>query len=377
MLTDTVMPIQAGLSSTDMRKLREFLIKRVSGEFEPGTDSPTQFQDSVAKRLQSVYLETGIHLPDITRDDILGSVYSDIVGYGPIQVLLDDPEISEIMVNGPKKIYIEKEGKLIKTGIVFDDDQHVIRIIERIIQPLGRRVDADNPSVDARLPDGSRVNAVIGPVALDGPSITIRKFRKDKFKVDDLIRMETLTKNMADFLRACVLGRLNIVVAGGTGSGKTTLLNVLSGYIPEEERIITIEDTAELQLQQDHVLRMETKTRNVDGGGEVTVRDLVRNSLRMRPDRIIVGECRGGEALDMLQALNTGHDGSLTTVHANSPRDAICAPGNPRDDGRDGASGQGDSTTDRICSGCHRAADAIKGRFPQGNGHHRSCGDGR
>ena len=212
---------------------------------------------------------------------------------------------------------------MIRTDVAFDDDAHVMRVIERIILPLGRRVDADSPTVDARLPDGSRVNAVVRPVALDGPSITIRKFLKDKLTVEQLVEFGTFTANMGEFLRACVLARLNIVISGGTGSGKTTLLNVLSGFIPENERIITIEDAAELQLQQDHVLRMETKPANVDGGGETTVRDLVRNSLRMRPDRIVVGECRGGEALDMLQAMNTGHDGSLTTLHANSPRDAL------------------------------------------------------
>jgi len=246
-----------------------------------------------------------------------------MMGFGPIQPLLDDPDISEVMVNGPKKIYVEKKGQLTRTPIVFDDDAHVMRIIDRIILPLGRRIDADSPTVDARLPDGSRVNAVIPPVALDGPSITIRKFLKDKLSVEQLVELGTITPNMAEFLRACVIARLNIVISGGTGSGKTTLLNVLSGYIPENERILTIEDAAELKLQQEHVLRMETKTANLDGGGETTVRDLVRNSLRMRPDRIVVGECRGGEALDMLQAMNTGHDGSLTTLHANSSRDAL------------------------------------------------------
>ncbi|MFN8404743.1 MAG: CpaF family protein [Anaerolineales bacterium] len=227
------------------------------------------------------------------------------------------------MVNGPKKVYVEKNGKLAKSPITFDDDAHVLRIIDRIVLPLGRRVDSDSPTVDARLPDGSRVNAVVQPVAIDGPSITIRKFKKDKLSVQQLIDYGSLTPNMAEFIRACVISRLNIVISGGTGSGKTTLLNVLSGYIPEGERIITIEDAAELQLQQDHVMRMETKTANTDGRGAVTIRDLVRNSLRMRPDRIVVGEVRAGEALDMLQAMNTGHDGSLTTVHANSPRDAI------------------------------------------------------
>jgi pilus assembly protein CpaF len=227
------------------------------------------------------------------------------------------------MVNGPKKVFIEKSGKVTKSAITFDDDDHVARIIDRIILPLGRRVDADSPTVDARLPDGSRVNAVIRPVSIDGPCITIRKFKKDKLSVQQLIDYGSLTQNMGEFVRACVLAHLNIVISGGTGSGKTTLLNVLSSFIPEGERIVTIEDAAELQLQQDHVLRLETKVPNTDGRGAVTIRDLVRNALRMRPDRIVVGECRGGEALDMLQAMNTGHDGSLTTLHANTPRDAL------------------------------------------------------
>ncbi len=243
--------------------------------------------------------------------------------YGPIQPLLDDPEVTEVMVNGPKRIYVEKQGQLIRTDVEFEDDAHVMRLIEQIIVPLGRRVNADSPTVDARLPDGSRVNAVVRPVALDGPSITIRRFPKERLTVDGLVQVDTLTPNMVEFLHVCVLARLNIVISGGTGAGKTTLLNVLSSYIPENERIITIEDAAELQLQQEHVLRMETKPANVDGGGETTVRDLVRNSLRMRPDRIVVGEVRGGEALDMLQAMNTGHDGSLSTLHSNSPRDAL------------------------------------------------------
>ncbi|MBL8063140.1 MAG: CpaF family protein, partial [Anaerolineales bacterium] len=257
------------------------------------------------------------------KKEIFKQVFNDLLGFGPIQPLLDDSEVSEIMVNGPKKIFVERNGQLTKSEITFDDDDHVVRIIDRIILPLGRRVDYDSPTVDARLPDGSRVNAVVRPVSIDGPSITIRKFRKDKLKVEDLIKYGSITQQMADFLQACVKARFNIVISGGTGSGKTTLLNVMSGFIPENERIITIEDAAELQLQQDHVMRMETKPANADGLNAVTIRELVKNSLRMRPDRIVVGEVRGGEALDMLQAMNTGHDGSLTTVHSNSPRDAI------------------------------------------------------
>ena len=227
------------------------------------------------------------------------------------------------MVNGSDSVYVERDGKLVKTSVKFEDNDHVRRIIERIIAPLGRRVDADSPTVDARLPDGSRVNAVVLPVAIDGPSITIRKFGEDKLTVAELISFGSITDKMAEFLRACVAARLNMVISGGTGSGKTTLLNVMSGFIPSDERIVTIEDAAELQLQQDHIVRLETKPANAEGRGGVSVRDLVKNSLRMRPDRIIVGEVRGGEALDMLQAMNTGHDGSLTTVHSNSPRDAI------------------------------------------------------
>jgi pilus assembly protein CpaF len=275
------------------------------------------------QRLQEVYVQTRVSLPDDIRKQVFDDILDELTGFGPIQPLLDDPDVSEVMVNGPKKVFIEKNGKLTKSAITFDDDDHVLRIIDRIILPLGRRVDADTPTVDARLPDGSRVNAVVRPVSIDGPSITIRKFKKDKLSIQQLIDYGSLTPNMAEFIRACVLAHLNIVISGGTGSGKTTLLNVLSSFIPEEERIVTIEDAAELQLQQDHVLRMETKVPNTDGKGAVTIRDLVRNSLRMRPDRIIVGECRGGEALDMLQAMNTGHDGSLTTLHANTPRDAL------------------------------------------------------
>jgi pilus assembly protein CpaF len=246
-----------------------------------------------------------------------------MVGYGPIQSLLEDPETSEVMVCGPKQVYIERNGKLEDTTVSFDDDAHVLRIINRMLHPIGRRVDIDNPTADARLPDGSRVNVVIPPIAIDGPCITIRKFLKSKFSMEQLIDMGSLTSNMAEFLEACVVARLNIVITGNTSSGKTTLLNVLTGYIPGHERILTIEDAAELQLRQKYVVRLETKPANVDGIGAVATRDLVINAMRMRPDRIVVGEVRSGEALDMLQAMNTGHDGSLTTLHANSPRDAI------------------------------------------------------
>ena len=319
-------PISANftrLTSADLLKFKRYLIENVGRSIE-GQEVPLAERDSFMKqRLHEVYSQSRVSLPEDLRQQIFHDILDELTGYGPIQPLLEDPDISEVMVNGPKKVFIEKNGRLMRSPITFDDDNHVLRIIDRIILPLGRRVDADSPTVDARLPDGSRVNAVIPPVSIDGPSITIRKFKKDKLSIEQLIQYGSLTANMAEFIRACVLAHLNIVISGGTGSGKTTLLNVLSGFIPEEERIVTIEDAAELQLQQDHVLRMETKVPNTDGKGAVTTRDLVRNSLRMRPDRIVVGECRGGEALDMLQAMNTGHDGSLTTLHANSPRDAL------------------------------------------------------
>ncbi len=323
MLVDSAVAPKTNYSNHDLGRLRDYLIGRIGPEIEGEEPNGVNYRSLVAQKIKLAYDQTGLHLSNDASEKIMNMALNEIVGFGPIQPLLDDPQISEVMVNGPQSVYVEKKGKVTKTDVTFDNDEHVLKIIEKIILPLGRRIDADNPTVDARLPDGSRVNAVIGPVAIDGPSITIRKFRKERFTVEDLIAFDSITQSMADFLRACVASRLSVVVSGGTGSGKTTLLNVLSGFIPEDERIVTIEDAAELQLQQDHVVRMETKNRNTDGVGEVTVRDLVRNSLRMRPDRIVVGECRGGEALDMLQAMNTGHDGSLTTVHSNSPRDAI------------------------------------------------------
>jgi len=264
-----------------------------------------------------------ISLAPREMDSLSQILLDDMIGFGPIQKLLDEEDISEIMVNGPYQIYFEKKGKLVLSDIKFKDNDHVMRIIERIVAPIGRRIDESVPYVDARLPDGSRVNAIIPPLALNGPTITIRKFKKEKLGIPDLIRFGTLTEEMAKFLDACVKCRLNIVVSGGTGSGKTTTLNILSSLIPEDERIITCEDAAELQLRQPHVVRLETRPPNIEGKGAVTMRDLIKNTLRMRPERVIVGECRGGEALDMLQAMNTGHDGSLTTAHANTPRDML------------------------------------------------------
>jgi len=315
--------ISGGLSSADLLKLKHYVIETLTRELESDSVPLAQREPVIRQKLTDIFSRLGSKVPESIRQQITQDSLDDLLGYGPIQPLLDDPDVSEVMVNGPKKVYVEKKGHLVKTGVTFEDNDHVLKIIERIILPLGRRVDADSPTVDARLPDGSRVNAAILPVSIDGPSITIRKFRKDKLSMQQLIDFGSITAPMAEFLRACVIARLNIVISGGTGSGKTTLLNVMSGSIPEDERIITIEDAAELQLQQDHIVRLETKAANLDGKGIVTIRDLVRNALRMRPDRIIVGECRGGETLDMLQAMNTGHDGSLTTLHANTPRDAL------------------------------------------------------
>ncbi len=257
------------------------------------------------------------------RAALISEVSDDIIGYGPIERFLNDETVSEVMVNGPDQVYVERDGKMTRVSSGFSDEAHVRRVIDKIVVQVGRRVDEANPMVDARLPDGSRVNAVIHPLAIGGPFLTVRKFSKDPFQVEDLVSFGTLCPEVVPLLEACVRGKLNIVVSGGTGTGKTTLLNVLSSFIPEDERVVTIEDAKELQLRQDHVLQMEARPTNIEGRGEVTIRDLLRNSLRMRPDRIVVGECRAGEALDMLQAMNTGHDGSLTTVHSNSPRDTL------------------------------------------------------
>ena len=257
------------------------------------------------------------------RERLVEELISEILGLGPIEPLLKDPSVTEVMVNGPDSIYIERKGRLQKTDVRFRNTEHLMHIIDRIVTAVGRRVDESSPMVDARLADGSRVNVIIPPLSLSGPCVTIRKFSKDVLTVDKMIEFGSFDQRMAEFLEDCVKGRLNIVVSGGTGSGKTTLLNVLSSYVPATERIVTLEDSAELQLKQDHVVTLETRPPNIEGEGEVTMRDLVRNALRMRPDRIIVGECRTGEALDMLQAMNTGHDGSMTTAHANSARDAL------------------------------------------------------
>lgn len=280
-------------------------------------------EEVVARLANTVMDEEAVPVPRNDRNRIIIEVVDEVLGYGPIEPLLKDESVSEVMVNSPDQVYVERKGKLILTDVRFRDDAHVMHVIEKIVAPIGRRIDESSPMVDARLPDGSRVNAIIPPLALKGPCITIRKFAKDPLQVDNLLSFGTLSEEMAELLKACVEGKLNIVVSGGTGSGKTTTLNILSSFIPSDERIVTVEDAAELQLRQDHVVTLETRPSNIEGKGAVTMRDLVRNSLRMRPDRIVVGEVRSGEALDMLQAMNTGHDGSLTTGHANTPRDML------------------------------------------------------
>ena len=280
-------------------------------------------QDKINDIINTILYDSKRHLSLGDKQRVCNAVLDEIFGYGPITVLLNDPTVTEVMVNGPSNIFVERQGKIIKTEHAFRDDRHVMHIIDKIISPLGRRVDESSPLVDARLPDGSRVNIIIPPLSIKGPSITIRKFSVDPYTLEDLISFGTLNGDMAKLLRASVRGRVNVLVSGGTGSGKTTFLNVLSGFIPNDERIVTIEDAAELQLQQEHVVTLESRPSNIEGKGKITIRDLVVNSLRMRPDRIVVGEVRSGEALDMLQAMNTGHDGSLTTIHANTPRDSL------------------------------------------------------
>jgi pilus assembly protein CpaF len=307
----------AQLRERIQQKLLQNLDSRAS------TANPDQLRAQVEEMINDVIRDERIALTRAERASLITDLINEIIGLGPIEPLLADPEVDEIMVNGPNQIYAERKGKLELTTYRFRDNAHVLQVLDRIVAPLGRRVDEKSPMVDARLRDGSRVNAIISPLALNGPTITIRKFARDPFTMTDLINFGTLTRESAQFLQACVEARLNILISGGTGSGKTTTLNVLSSFIPANERIVTIEDAAELQMRQDHVIRLETRPANIEGAGTVTIRDLVRNALRMRPDRIVVGECRGAEALDMLQAMNTGHDGSLTTGHSNAPRDML------------------------------------------------------
>jgi len=303
------------------KRLAEHFFAQAQVTADPVADAAAR--KKIEEELPHALRASDAHLPENVRQEIVQAVIHELYGFGPIQPLLDDPTVTEVMVNRADRVYVERNGKPMRTDITFDDDAHVRQVIERIMKPLGKKLDSTNPLVDARLPDGSRVNVVIPPVAIAGSCITIRKFSRKRLGMEDLINFGSITKPIADFLQGCVQARLNIVVCGGTGSGKTTLLNVLSSCIGPDERIVTIEDAAELQLSQDHVITLEAKKSGTDSGAEVTIRELVRNALRMRPERIVVGECRGSEALDMLQAMNTGHDGSLTTLHANSPRDAI------------------------------------------------------
>jgi pilus assembly protein CpaF len=285
--------------------------------------SQEQVHAEVSRLAESVLAQETMPLSTAERDRLVNEVQHELFGLGPLEPLLADSTISDILVNSHGTIYVERRGKLEVTNIAFKDDEHLMRVIERIVSSVGRRIDESSPMVDARLRDGSRVNAIIPPLSIDGPVLSIRRFGAEPLRMDSLIENKALTRDIADMLQMCVNARLNVLISGGTGAGKTTLLNALSAYIPEDERIVTIEDSAELQLQQPHVVRLETRPPNIEGKGEVTQRDLVRNSLRMRPDRIVIGEVRGGEAIDMLQAMNTGHDGSLTTIHANTPRDAL------------------------------------------------------
>jgi pilus assembly protein CpaF len=305
------------------QKIHHQLIDELGAVLYDKRLSEDDLRGKVQDQLQMALARETAPISAADRVQLLNDVADDILGYGPIDKHLTDPGVTEVMVNGPTRVFVEREGRIEVTGTTFIDENHLRRIIDKIVGQVGRRIDEATPMVDARLPDGSRVNAVVHPLAIGGPFLTVRKFAAEPFSIDDLVAFGTLTEPVGRFLEACVLGRLNIVVSGGTGTGKTTTLNVLSSFIPDNERIVTVEDAKELQLDQIHVLPLEGRPPNIEGRGEVTIRDLVRNALRMRPDRIVVGECRSGEALDMLQAMNTGHDGSLTTIHANTPRDVL------------------------------------------------------
>jgi Flp pilus assembly protein, ATPase CpaF len=307
------------------RDLKTRIQNKLIDELDPTMDVSRQdeVRRTIRDMFENILAEERIVLSRAEKERLFEQIVAEILGLGPLEPFLADPTVTEIMVNGPKNIYVERFGKIERTTAAFESEEHLMRIIERIIAPLGRRIDESVPYQDARLPDGSRVNAIIPPLSLIGPVLTIRKFFKIPLTAEKLIELGSITPEAMEFLKACVQAKLNIVVSGGTGTGKTTFLNVLSGFIPNDERIITIENAAELQLQQEHVVTLESRPPNIEGRGEVTIRDLVINSLRMRPDRIIVGECRGPEAFDMLQAMNTGHEGSMTTIHANSPRDAL------------------------------------------------------
>jgi pilus assembly protein CpaF len=319
-------PFLGSLPARESFREAKFRVQnRLINELDPKLDLSNQVE--VRRQIEELFGkiadEEGLALTRAERVRMLEQITDEILGLGPLEPLLRDETITEVMVNGPQQVYIEREGRLELTNVTFQNDEHVMKIIQRIIAPIGRRVDESSPMVDARLADGSRVNAIIPPLSLVGPVITIRKFSATPFTVEDLVRFGTATPEMFEFLEACVKARLNIFVSGGTGSGKTTMLNILSSFIPDDERIVTIEDAAELQLRQEHVVTLEARPANIEGKGAIPIRELVRNALRMRPDRIVVGECRSAEALDMLQAMNTGHDGSMSTGHANTPRDML------------------------------------------------------
>lgn len=304
-------------------KLHQFVIQELGPVLDDKRISEVELRRQVHEALMRALAKEEAALSATEKAELMADVTDDVLGYGPVDRFLKDDTVTEVMVNGPSRIFVERSGKIERTDARFVDEAHLRRIVDKIVSQVGRRVDESTPMVDARLPDGSRVNAIIHPLAIGGPYLTIRKFAADPYSVEDLINFGTLTPQTAHFVDACVKGRLNVVVSGGTGTGKTTMLNVLSSFIPDNERIVTVEDAKELQLHQEHVLTLEARPANIEGKGEVKIRDLVRNALRMRPDRIVVGEARGAEALDMLQAMNTGHDGSITTIHSNSPRDTL------------------------------------------------------
>ncbi len=327
---------QGGAAATTQRRpvspprdaymdLKTRVQNRLVAELDPSMDisRTDEVRRTIRQMYESILEEESIVLSRVERERLFEQIVAEILGLGPLEPLLADDTVTEIMVNGAKNVFVERKGKLERTSVAFESNEHLMRIIERIVALLGRRIDESSPQVDARLKDGSRVNAVIPPISLVGPVLTIRKFFKVPLQVADLVRLGSVTEETMEFLRACVIAALNIVVSGGTGTGKTTFLNILSSFIPDDERIVTIENAAELQLRQDHVVTLESRPPNIEGKGEITIRDLVINALRMRPDRIVVGECRGGESLDMLQAMNTGHEGSMTTLHANNTREGL------------------------------------------------------
>ena len=365
-LADRLAKAQQRDRISDVRgRVQERLVESLGPRLYDATMSDTELEGLVHQRLRELLDEEEGPLSAQEKLLIVRQIGDSVLGLGPLEPFVRDPEVTEIMVNNWDTIYVERAGQVsIWTGTKFHDDQQLRRTIDKIVGKVGRRVDESSPYVDARLPDGSRVNAVIPPLAIDGPALTIRKFAADPYQADDLIEFGTMTSPVAKFLEACVRGRINIMVAGGTGAGKTTTLNVISSFIPDDERILTIEDAAELKLQQPHVVRLESRPPNIEGKGQVTIRDLVRNSLRMRPDRIVVGEVRGAEALDMLQAMNTGHDGSISDDPLQQPARRAEPPRDHHDDGRDGAVEQGDPRADRVGAPADRLPTASEGRHP-------------